>query len=157
MKRYGRITGILLGGALLFAVSFGFAGCRQEEPEGITGSFCTLQEAYDAGFLTHDDLMSIAYYHNEGREYNEEIIPEDFQPVPLVPLDEETEAAIIRTYLEEYSKEANIIGYMGTYGRCAIVRMYNLPYVVPTIWDITVSGIRFVYPNWIPTSVWVKD
>ncbi|HIX09879.1 MAG TPA: hypothetical protein H9683_06830 [Firmicutes bacterium] len=74
--------------------------------------------------------MSIAYYHNEGREYNEEIIPEDFQPVPLVPLDEETEAAIIRTYLEEYSKEASIVSYMGTYGRCAIVRMYNLPYVV---------------------------
>ncbi len=157
MKRYGRIAGILLGGALLFAVSFGLAGCRQEEPEGITGSFCTLQEAYDAGFLTQDDLMSIAYYHNEGREYNEEIIPEDFQPVPLVPLDEETEAAIIRTYLEEYSKEASIVSYMGTYGRCAIVRMWYLPYHQPAFWETCVNGIRFVYPWNIPTSVWVKD
>lgn len=37
------------------------AGCKEKLP---TGSFYTLQEAYEKGWLTKEDLMNIAYYHN---------------------------------------------------------------------------------------------
>ncbi|MDE6075037.1 MAG: hypothetical protein K2G26_01215, partial [Clostridia bacterium] len=46
----------------------------------ISGEFYTLQEAYDNGYLTLEDLLSIAYYHNGGITGNEELISLDFTP-----------------------------------------------------------------------------
>ena len=51
------ISLVLLGAAVLCT------GCTSEQrySESV-GTFYTLKEAYEAGFLTRDDLMSIAYY-----------------------------------------------------------------------------------------------
>jgi hypothetical protein len=63
--------------------------------------FYSLQEAYDQGLLTHEDLQSIAYYHNGGYfDVNEEFTgwgyDENFTPVPKTPeiLNVETENKI---------------------------------------------------------------
>ena len=37
----------------------------------ITGVFYTMEEAYEAGYLTREDLTNIAYYHNEWVPYPE--------------------------------------------------------------------------------------
>ena len=60
----------------------GLSGCKKRQA---IGKFYTLQEAFDQGFLTENDLKSIAYYNNGGRENNEDKIEEDFVPQPLNP------------------------------------------------------------------------
>ena len=66
------------------------------EAQKLQGRFYTLKEAYNGGLISKADLMSIAYYHNGGRQYNEEIMGEDFVPAPKTPekLSPATENAI---------------------------------------------------------------
>ncbi len=74
---------LLLGFVAVFAAG---CGTPKEPPEEVPkGKLYTLQTAYDSGWLTKDDLMSIAYYHNGGRDYNEDIMPEDYAPKPKDP------------------------------------------------------------------------
>ena len=68
--------GILLG--MLCMLAGILAGCAPEA----SGDFYSLQEAYEAGYLTKEEIMSIAYYHNGGRVYNEEIMSEEYTPIP---------------------------------------------------------------------------
>ena len=78
--------GILLG--MLCMLAGILAGCAPEA----SGDFYSLQEAYEAGYLTKEEIMSIAYYHNGSRVYNEEIMSEEYTPIPKTPqeLSEET-------------------------------------------------------------------
>ena len=46
---------------------------KQNPPAGL----CGLEKAYENGWLTKAELMSIAYYLNGGRTHNEEIMAED--------------------------------------------------------------------------------
>ena len=43
----------------------GLSSCKKRQA---IGKFYTLQEAFDQGFLTENDLKSIAYYNNGGRK-----------------------------------------------------------------------------------------
>ena len=76
------------------------AGCTPEQQYAV-GSFYSLEEAYENGWLTRDDILSIAYYYNQGTEGNEELMGESYAPEPMVPetLDEERVNQIKRTYL----------------------------------------------------------
>ena len=95
------------------------------------GELLKLQEAYDAGYLDRDDLISAAYYYNEGK-YNEEFMPEGYEPMPKEPerLDEETEMAIRVAWLEakeyevteEHIQNVGIRIYCGTYNDCIVVK-----------------------------------
>ncbi len=99
------------------------------------GEFYTLQQAYDAGWLTQEDLKSIAYYHNGGREGNEEIMGEDYQPQPKTPevIDKMTELSIKQTYCENLRKQDNakpsgvtIERYYGAYNGCYAVVLSSI-------------------------------
>ncbi len=46
----------------VFCIMFGFAGCTDKEEEKGLGTFYSLQEAYDASFITRDNLMHIAHF-----------------------------------------------------------------------------------------------
>ncbi|HIU21834.1 MAG TPA: hypothetical protein IAD51_06385, partial [Candidatus Limadaptatus stercorigallinarum] len=76
---------------LLVCAAGALVACNQEPQK--RGEFYTLQEAYDAGLLTTDDLKSIACYLN-GDENTD-----GFIPAPKVPaeLSSETEQAIKET------------------------------------------------------------
>ena len=65
------------------------------------GTFYTLQEAYDNGWLNQEQLLSIAYYH-QGTEGNEELMGENYTPIPKTPdmLSEELELEIKQKYYE---------------------------------------------------------
>ena len=75
-----RLLAILL--TLTTLGCLGLSGCKKRQA---IGKFYTLQEAFDQGFLTENDLKSIAYYNNGGRKNNEDKIEEDFVPQPLNP------------------------------------------------------------------------
>ena len=173
---------ILITLILAIVSLFGVVGCgvgsqsglqnkteeSQNEPEGENiGAFFSLQEAYDKGWLTQNDLMSIAYYHSGGRLYNEEIMPEDYSPQPKMPeiLSDETQLKIKSTAAKEYREEykiteAEAVGftinqYCGTYGNCVVVMMRDV-YSGTTgeVWTDTVSDINFYYNSGKSIQVW---
>ena len=53
-----KILNILCTAIAAVLLCGGIAGCAPQT----YGTFYTLEEAYEAGILTHDELMSIAYY-----------------------------------------------------------------------------------------------
>ena len=97
------------------------AGCG-----GSNGEFYTLQEAYVHGWLSVEELQSIAYYY-QGSEDGA------FVPIALNPekLSVETEQRIKRTHLQNIKRDypsADISGidieeYFGTYGDCIVVNV----------------------------------
>jgi len=97
------------------------------------GTFCSLQEAYEQGLLTTNDLRSIAYYYSlivvEGGSNN----PENFVPTPknCEVLTGEVGDAVLSAFVNEFQKQfpssditasnTKIANYFGTYGKCIIV------------------------------------
>jgi len=133
---------IVVGMLLVMALSFLPACGPTESP----GAFYTLQEAYDNGWLTAEDLRSIAYYHHGGQK----VIPipdsngnfnpygdfsmvdeeEGYAPLPKNPevLSAETEKQIKQTMNLQYDlkyklKDIYIKKYNGTYNDCIAVMM----------------------------------
>ena len=51
------------------------AGCKPEQQYAV-GNFYSLEEAYENGWLTQEDILSIAYYYNQGAEGNEALMGE---------------------------------------------------------------------------------
>ena len=81
MKKLKILAVVLALGALCMGM---LSGCDNGKDglETGEGTFYTLQKAYDEGYLTKEEIMSIAYYHNGGRVYNEEIMSEEYTPIP---------------------------------------------------------------------------
>ena len=67
----------------------------EEEKEKIGGDY-TLEALYDAGKLTQEDLLNIAYYSGNAR-YNLDLMGEDFVPTVEAELTEELEKEIQKT------------------------------------------------------------
>lgn len=125
---------IVLGVVLVMVIAL--VACGPENK----GSFYSLREAYDNGWLTQEDLKSLAYYYNGGSN------DESFVPKPKTPefLSKEIENKIRKTYLSEKKikkdfpfatiKRISITGYYGIYNDCIIVGVtddyYRYDYVV---------------------------
>lgn len=105
---------------MLFGV-VALLGCTPEEDEIVAkGTFYSLQEAYDDGFLTVENLHSIADYHNNGISYPEEL--DDFASESVKKAWVES----LRTDKtnprpEATSEEIVITKYYGTYNNCIVV------------------------------------
>ena len=137
---------------------------ERELTEMAPGSIYTLKEAFDNRWLTKEDLMSIAYYHNNGRANNEEIMGEDYTPLPQTPLDEKTEykvkCAMAKDYNENYkAKEKGddytIDQYCETYNGCVVVMAHN-KYSGTTgeVWIDSIEGINIYYNSGRELNVW---
>ena len=103
-------------------------GLERELAQKLPGTILTLQDASDKGLLTKEDLMSIAYRY-DGRKGNEEIMGEDYEPLPKTPvvLDEITELKIKCAMAKNlwgksgYAEDVggfHIKAYYGTYNGC---------------------------------------
>lgn len=139
------------------------AGC---DPRAY-GEFYTLDEAYELGLLTREELMSIAYYYNFGTRYNEEVMGEDYVPIPKAPeaLSKRTADRISSTAAYEYrfdhpAEEAEpegfpIIEYYGTYGDCVAV-MLGFLYggFFPVAGKVFVADIAFYYLDTNRIKIW---
>ncbi len=106
------------------------------EIKATRGMLYTLKEAYEFGYLTMEELKSIAYYNNGGRWHNEEIMSESYTPLPKTPevLSAETELKIKMTaakgYREDGVKQAEakgfrIVKYCGIYSGCISVLIFD--------------------------------
>ena len=158
-----KLLAILFAALLLVAGVLGMAGCGPKT----YGTFYTLQEAYDNGYLTREDLMSIAYYKNGGRRYNESIMPENYAPIPKDPeeLSESTSLRIRSTAAADWNAEYPdddataedfwIDYYYGTYGNCVAVMMRdNLSGTTGVVWIGIVADVSFSYNSGKEIRVW---
>ncbi|MDE6868767.1 MAG: hypothetical protein K2J83_06485 [Clostridia bacterium] len=130
------------------------------------GGFYSLQQAYDAGWITKEDLKSIAYYHNGGIEGNEEVMGADFDPQPKMPeaIDKMTELSIKQTYCNNLREESNakpsgvtIERYYGSYNGCYAVVLDSI-YIdhyanVVDEWR-AVEGIQIHYTDHFFMTIW---
>lgn len=164
MKRIKRGLIAVLAAAILVATLGCFAGCGPTP----SGTFYTLQEAYEGGMLTREELMSIAYYHNGGRQYNEEIMGEEYTPIPKEPaeLSAVIVQAIKQTYWNDHFSESNpdkialsdiSTQYFGCYNGSIAVKLYydGMP-LSDVIYTKDVYGICFRYTSDVPVLLW-KD
>ena len=158
-----KLLAMLLATLLLGVGALGLAGCGPKT----YGTFYTLQEAYDNGYLTREDLMSIAYYQNGSRRYNESIMPEDYAPIPKDPeeLSESTSLRIRSTAAADWNAEYPdddataedfwIDYYYGTYGNCVAVMMRdNLSGTTGVVWIGIVADVSFSYNSGKEIRVW---
>ena len=156
MKKMKRLSIFLLIGILIFSLFAPACGgantgdnstssSNTETPPASGRVLCTLQETYDNGWLTEEDLKTAAEYHA-----NKMNCPE--------PIDEVREANMFETYAEalnekhstsEYSAdEINLYRYYGTYNHCSIAMMipkgtYFKDVELPT--TIRVAGAEFYF------------
>ena len=128
------------------------AGCGR-----YVGEFYDLNEVYENGEITRQNLLSIIYYINGGIiEENKEQYPEDFVPISKEPeeLDESTVQEIGNAYKNQLKKEnkklyADVrteVKYYGTYKDyiCVGIRIEIPGVSFGTVdWKITVDGISY--------------
>ena len=155
-----KLFSALIAGAMLLAMGLSFAACGPQA----SGMFYSLEEAYEAGLLTQEELLSIAYYQNGGREGNEALMPEGYAPQKMEALDKKTERAICATYLSEHPRlemkvsDLSVYDYCGTYGNCYAVKIGYLEQDVEhVLWQVTIGGVYFYNSVWDPVLIWTKD
>ena len=170
MKRVKILAVILALAALCMGMVSGCDNGKDGSEIG-EGSFYTLQEAYDAGYLTKEEIMSIAYYHNGGRVYNEDIMSEDYTPIPKVPqaLSENVSYKIRETVASELRRSniknakadgVNIIHYYGTYdGAVAVIATHSYLGDSPAVAvdsSYSVAGVIFHYWTYNHIQIWIE-
>ncbi len=141
----------------IFFVMFGITGCKDTEEYEVKGTFYSLQEAYDEGLLTVENLQSIADYLNNGT------LPDDV-------LSLSNERSIKQAYLTKILLKVHqngtplfpdatisdviLLGYYGTYNGAIAIRISDkyTDYGAVDI-ELTVEGVIFTYSG-APIIIW---
>lgn len=112
-----------------------------------TGKFYTLKEAYENGYLTQSDLMSIAYYHNGEKSCS-------------LTLDENVSKSIKKAWAKKLAdggkdsyknltdSDVSIDEYYGTYNKCVtvIVDLIDAEYAqVYNPYTVEIGNVVFNY------------
>lgn len=140
---------------------------KSKVDETFDGKFYSLREAYANGWLTQSDIMSIAYYHNGGRAYNEEIMSEDYMPSLKTPevLSAETQLKIKNDAAKDFNEEFNvdyakaegirIDEYCGSYGDCVVLMLRDDYSGEPGVeWIDSVAEVNIYYNSGRALRIW---
>ena len=79
-----KLIAFILSVVSVVITAFALVGCTNNETLE-DGEFYTVTQAYEKGYLTREQVMSIAYYYNNGRKGNENVMSKNYTPVPMVP------------------------------------------------------------------------
>lgn len=118
-KRIARI----LCGVLLLGSAFSLTGCKDD----VIFERITFEQAVENGFITTEQVKSVAYYYNN--YYNENPPEPDFELIPKVKLSKKTVRNIKKSYLHHQgytnatTRNIENYKYYGTYNDYAIVSM----------------------------------
>ena len=123
MVRKARLFNSFILFGLVLIMIFSLSACGKEKHVKLEATY--LDIAYANGWITQEQLKSIAYY------YNEETEAPDFELIPKLPLSKETEDNIKFSYLQkDYIKKVypdatidhiTVFRYYGTYNNYAVV------------------------------------
>ncbi len=160
-----KLLAILLTIISVVGIACAFGGCGNEDEQ--TGVFYTVTEAYERGYLTREQVMSIAYYHNGGTEHNEEIMGDDYKPFPPTKPNAETEKAIKKTYYHsdnwkryenDFKFEDINCGYYGVFDNviAVVITVYGEAVALPA-WEEKVDDITIYYTDIKRILIWEKQ
>ena len=164
MKNYRKFMVALC--IIVILCSMVMVGCDNREPKG---EFYTLQQGYDNGLITIEELQTIAYYHSNGHNCSY------ITPIPKDPesLDEETmqkiknDALIFllaqkgkdgkQKYPNATINDISVIGYYGTYNGVIVAKIADgfngwADMVETTI----IAGVEFTYSGVLPV-LWKEN
>ena len=123
----------------IFAVAL--SGCSSD------GKFYTLQEAYDNGFLTKEDLEQIAYYNNNEIEYPETLDKSVEQKIKEVAA-EYLRNREVHPVPQARASGITILKYLGAYSGNYVLMLKNkydlYPTDIPDIWE-DIEEVSFHY------------
>ena len=123
-----------------------------EMDETILGNFYTLQEAYDGGMLTVEDLQVIAEYLEKNVSAPEEINPGIIKKIKEVAARNLREK---ENYEDAKAEDFTITKYYGTYNGCVAFKIENIHFLHPAVCvDETIAGVEFHYPTPVKIIVW---
>ena len=138
----------------------------QVEMDEVEGMFYSLDYAFDNGWLTTEQLQSIAYYYYEECIAHDHSECESFTPISKNPstLSIGTQTAIKQTYLRELQKRAEnatldniqIANYLGTYRDCIIVGVTDNCFLYDYLFEPehTIGGVLLLSYCANFTQVW---
>ena len=141
----------LLAGAMLLAMGLSLTACGGQK------AFYSLQEAYESGIISYEDLKQIHANQQVGSE-------------PLY-LTEEEDAAIRQSFFEnsqeiaeeyhmrlEYSSadEIEILTYEGCYHGYYAVRVKAYESALTNVWTYRVEGLTFYRADGTYTLIWTN-
>lgn len=145
MFKRKKIKLFLIFGVILFSL-VGICGCKKNENRN---DFYTLQEAYTKKLLTVENLKSIASYHNNGKQVennlNEKVINE-IKKIAAYKMQNDKSNPMI----EAKAKDFIITKYYGTYNK-SVVFMINNPYFESPAEDLniieSIADVDFYYAS----------
>lgn len=148
----------ILGLVLVLLFSALCTGCNAP------GAFYSLDEAYDNGWLTQENLKNIAYYYNSYSAPDLE--PDDtFIPEPIDPnqLDNQKIRKMKRRYSKHSIKDVRIplrfitvVKYYGTYNECDVVWITDSYVLYDLLFEEEkqIGGVKFYNYCGAEISVW---
>ena len=154
-KMKKRIIGILFAAVLGLLLGVPLAGCGYKPH----GAFYSLQEAYDAGYITRADLEEIAERQNNGTYVSEEELDAQIKQQIL-----EDRAEWLRNPEEDEAEASGvrIVHYYGVYqGDCYAVMLSSIyepafPAVEEEQWE-HIGGVDILYLNPRRIEIWKKN
>ena len=149
MTKKGR--GIILLSLMIIMCLLTFGGCDNHD-ETKLGNFYTLQEAYDGGMLTVEDLQVIAEYHEKGVSVPEPLSPDIENAIKEVAARNLREK---ESYEDAKAEDFTITKYYGTYNGCVAFKIEDIYFSHPAVCvDETIAGVEFHYPTPVKIIVW---
>ena len=157
-KMKKRILGILFTAVLVLLLGVSVAGCGYKPH----GTFYSLQEAYDAGYITRADLEEIAERQNNGTYVSEEELDAQIKQQILEDRAEGLRNPEEDPYPEAEASGVRIVYYYGVYqGDSYAVMLSNIyepafPAVDEEQWD-HIDSVDILYFNPRRIEIWKKN
>lgn len=113
------------------------------------GKFYSIQEVYENGDISYEDLKSLAYYQNGGINNNQNVLDDNYKPQEIGSLGifnkYQLKATLSDKFIEYYQMD---ITYYGTYNGY-IAYTYTLPNLnaPQVVVDINIGNLNFVASN----------
>ena len=155
MTKKGR--GIILLSLIIIICLLTFGGCdnhNEETDKTKLGNFYTLQEAYDGGMLTVEDLQVIAEYLENGMSVPEPLSPDIENAIKELAARNLREKEPDR-FPDAKAEDFTITKYYGTYNGYVAFTIEDIytSYAAVCV-DETIAGVEFHYPTPIKIIVW---
>lgn len=135
---------------LLMSLLILFTGCSYKTKD--YGEFYSLNDAYENGILTYEDLLSIAYYNNGGISGNEGSMSSDFKPKPIDGSLSDKDIRKIKSTKAKTDEEYDaysIDAFYGIYHNAVVLKLSNSLEDIPAVVsEEYVEGIHFIYPTY---------
>lgn len=149
-----KLFGIFLAAVTVIAACVGFSGCKQKP----AGTLYSLQEAYEYGFLTKEDLEQIAYYNNKNEKPEKELDPKIEQKIKEALAEERTKNDWNYDFYGRpaQAEDFEIEKYYGEYRGCYAFRKLDKTVSYPAYpfmeW-VEIGGVEFCF-GYVRPQIW---